>query len=240
MGWRQHHGWGAAIRVHPATLTFMTTKWDLEQPVTFTVAEEGDLIGAAITLAHTTTGGGHVDVGSTMTLTVMAAHSSEETKSWHLRVGRTVSHQVVDAPEERWSAPNAAGFNSPWRGRPSQRHPAGGTRKGCSPRPWALRPSPPKHWWRAPPSGWCQGQREERPPDFWGQQSWGRGSCEGDNNGADGEISSTTTPQLGLWAIASYGWGNSPSTPVRRMRPSPTPPWAWLPSDWTGAPGWGQ
>ena len=117
---------GAAIRVHPATLTFMPTKWDLEQPVTLTVAEEGDLIGAAITLAHTTTGGGHVDVGSTMARTVMAAHSSEETKSWHLWVGRTVSHQVVDAPEERWSAPNAAGLQLT-RGVHPQRHPAGGT-----------------------------------------------------------------------------------------------------------------
>ncbi len=101
---------GAAIHVHPATLTFTPTKWDLEQPVTPTVGEERDLIGAAITLAHTTSGGGHVDVSSTMTLTVVAAHSSEETKSWHLQVGRTVSHQVVTALEECWSAPNAAGL----------------------------------------------------------------------------------------------------------------------------------
>ena len=152
----------AAIRAHPATLTFTPTKWDLEQPVTLTVAEEGDLISAAITLAHTTTGGGHVNVSSTMTRTVVAAHSSEETKSWHLRVGRTVSHQVVTALEECWSTPNAAGLQLTVRGSPSPALPRWRNRKGCLPRPWALRPSPPKRWWRAPPSGWRQSQREER------------------------------------------------------------------------------
>ncbi len=61
-----------------------------------------------------------------MTLTVVAAHSSE--KSWHLRVGRTVSHQVVTALEECWSAPNAAGLQlTAAGGAHPQRHPAGGT-----------------------------------------------------------------------------------------------------------------
>ena len=101
---------GAAIRVHPATLTFTPANWDLEQPVTLTVAEEGDLIGTAITLTHTATGGGHVEVSTTMTLTVVAAHASEETKAWHLRLGRTLAHQVVTALEERWSAPPATGL----------------------------------------------------------------------------------------------------------------------------------
>ena len=101
---------GAAIRVHPATLTFTPANWDRQQPVTLTVAEEGDLIGTAITLTHTATGGGHVEVSTTMRLTVVAAHSSEETKAWHLRLGRTLAHQVVTALEERWSAPPVAGL----------------------------------------------------------------------------------------------------------------------------------
>ena len=99
-----------SIRVHPATLTFTPANWHREQPVTLTVAEEGDLIGTAITLTHTATGGGHVNVSTTMTLTVVAAHASEETKAWHLRLGRTLAHQVVTALEERWSAPPVAGL----------------------------------------------------------------------------------------------------------------------------------
>ena len=101
---------GAAIRVHPATLTFTPANWDRQQPVTLTAPEEGDLIGTAITLTHTATGGGHVDVSTTMRLTVVAAHASEETKAWHLRLGRTLAHQVVTALEERWSAPPATGL----------------------------------------------------------------------------------------------------------------------------------
>ena len=109
---------GAAIRVHPATLTFTPTNWDRGQPVTLTAPEEGDLIGAAITLTHTATGGGHVDVSTTMTLTVVAAHSSEETKAWHLRLGRTLSHQVVTALQERWSTPPATGLQLTVAGEP--------------------------------------------------------------------------------------------------------------------------
>ena len=99
-----------SIRVHPATLTFTPANWDRQQPVTLTVAEEGDLIGAAITLTHTANGGGHVDVSTTMRLTVVAAHASEETKAWHLRLGRTLAHQVVTALEERWRTPPVAGL----------------------------------------------------------------------------------------------------------------------------------
>ena len=99
-----------SIRVHPATLTFTPANWHREQPVTLTAPEEGDLVGTAITLTHTATGGGHVDVSTTMRLTVVAAHASEETKAWHLRLGRTLAHQVVDALEERWSAPPVAGL----------------------------------------------------------------------------------------------------------------------------------
>ena len=100
---------GAAIRVHPATLTFTPAKWNLPQPVTLTAPEEGHLIGAAITLTHTANGGGHVNVTTTMTLTVVATYSSEETKAWHLRLGRTLSQQVVDALQHRLTSPPTTG-----------------------------------------------------------------------------------------------------------------------------------
>ena len=118
---------GAAIRVHPATLTFTPTNWNREQPVTLTVAEEGDLMGAAITLTHTANGGGHVDATTTMTLTVVAAHASEEMKAWHLRLGRTLCPpggrcpaRALEHPTRRRAATHCC------RGDHPQRHSVGG------------------------------------------------------------------------------------------------------------------
>ena len=105
----------------PQTLTFTPANWDLAQSVTLTAPEEGDLTGAAITLTHTANGGGHVDVSTTMTLTVVASYSSEETKAWHLRLGRTLSHQVVDALQDRLTDPPTTGLQLAVAGEPITR-----------------------------------------------------------------------------------------------------------------------
>ena len=153
-----------AIRVHPATLTFTPTNWDRQQPVTLTAPEEGDLMGAAITLTHTANGGGHVDVSTTMRLTVVAAHSTEETKAWHLRLGRTLCPPGGGLPYKSAGAlhpPQDCNSLLPERLSPVPQH--WRSMKSYSPKPWVLRRSPPRRWRRVPPSAWCQGRREQHP-----------------------------------------------------------------------------
>ena len=148
MGWRQHHGGGATICVHPATLTFTPTKWDLEQPATLTVVVEGDLIGAAHSgpyhhwwwpcgceQHHDTHRG-----GCPLQREVMAP------AGWPHGVppGGDCPGRVLERPKRCRIAAHRCG------GSPSPAPPRWRNRKGCLPRSWALRPSPPKHWWRSP------------------------------------------------------------------------------------------
>ena len=115
------NGEGDAPSPNPSLLTFTPANWHLAQSVTLTAPEEGDLTGAAITLTHTANGGGHVDVSTTMTLTVVASYSSKETKAWHLRLGRTLSQQVVDALQDRLTAPPTTGLQLAVAGEPITR-----------------------------------------------------------------------------------------------------------------------
>ena len=98
------------LTLTPTSLTFTPSNWDRHQRVTITAPEDTDLIGAAIDLTHTASGPNYVGIIATVTATVVAAHPTEEAKAWQLRLGRTVSHQVVDALQDRLSAPPAAGL----------------------------------------------------------------------------------------------------------------------------------
>ena len=107
---------GTGLTITPDRLTFTPTTWLYPQDVTVTVAKDSDFRGAPITLTHTVSGS-HQGV-TTMELVVAPPpvepgqedqQESEQQKAWHLRFGRTVSHQVVEAVEDRWSAPPATG-----------------------------------------------------------------------------------------------------------------------------------
>ena len=98
------------LTLTPTSLTFTPSNWDRHQRVTITAPEDTDFIGTAITLTHTASGPNYVGIIATVTATVVAAHPTEEAKAWQLRLGRTVSHQVVDALQDRLSAPPAAGL----------------------------------------------------------------------------------------------------------------------------------
>ena len=98
------------LTLTPTSLTFTPSNWDRPQRVTITAPEDTDLIGAAIDLTHTASGLNYGSIIATVTATVVAAHPTEEAKAWQLRLGRTVSHQVVDALQDRLSAPPAAGL----------------------------------------------------------------------------------------------------------------------------------
>ena len=207
----------AAIHVHPATLTFTPANWHREQPVTLTVAEEGDLIGTAITLTHTATGGGHVDVSTTMTLTVVAAHASEEIKAWHLRLGRTLAHQVVDALEERWSAPPATGLQLTVAGETVPSATALAEHEGLLTKALGFETVTPQELvegssFRVAPGPEAEGGAPRLA--FWGQGAFSSFSGEQENLSLDGDV---TTLLLGAdwhtehWqagAALSQSWGS--------------------------------
>ena len=98
------------LTLTPTSLTFTPSNWNRHQRVTITAPEDTDFIGAAIDLTHTASGPNYVGITATVTATVVAAHPTEEAKAWQLRLGRTVSHQVVDALQDRLSTPPAAGL----------------------------------------------------------------------------------------------------------------------------------
>ena len=98
------------LTLTPTSLTFTPSNWDRPQRVTITAPEDTDFIGTAITLTHTASGPNYVGIIATVTVAVVAAHPTEEAKAWQLRLGRTVSHQVMDALQDRLSARPAAGL----------------------------------------------------------------------------------------------------------------------------------
>ena len=98
------------LTLTPTSLTFTPSNWDRPQRVTITAPKDTDFIGAAITLTHTASGLNYAGITATVTATVVAAHPTEEAKAWQLRLGRTVSHQVMDALEDRLSARPATGL----------------------------------------------------------------------------------------------------------------------------------
>ena len=204
-----------SIRVHPATLTFTPANWHREQPVTLTAPEEGDLIGTAITLTHTATGGGHVDVSTTMRLTVVAAHASEETKAWHLRLGRTLAHQVVDALEERWSAPPVAGLQLTVAGETVPSAPALAEHEGLLTKALGFETVTPQELVEGSSFSLAPGPEGGAPRlAFWGQGAFSSFSGEQETLSLDGDV---TTLLLGAdwhtehWqagAALSQSWGS--------------------------------
>ncbi len=99
------------LTLTPTSLTFTPSNWNRPQRITITTPEDIDFIDAAITLAHTTSGANYGGLTPTVvTVTVAAADPTEEAKAWQLRLGRTVSHQVMDALEDRLSTRPAAGL----------------------------------------------------------------------------------------------------------------------------------
>ncbi len=108
---------GAAISVYPTTLTFTPSNWDTAQRVTITLSENSDAVGAAITLTHTTSRGGHQGFTAHVLVMVEADDPVEKT-AWYLRFGRTVSHQVVAALQQRLTAPPTPGLQLTVAGEP--------------------------------------------------------------------------------------------------------------------------
>ena len=190
----------------------------------------------------------------------VAAPPTEEKRAWHVRFGRSVSQQVVDALQQRFSSTTTPsglqltlagetltsdtpleenhvllsrllGFESV-----SSQEVAQGSSFSFSPEGAGARLS----FWGQGALSSFNGVEEsitltgevttavvgaEWRSERWRagaalSHSWGSGSYQGEGDGGDGRISSSSltgifpygryalTPRLGIWATAGYGWGN--------------------------------
>ena len=92
------------LTIQPHTLLFTPSNWATPQKVTVTPHTNP---GAPVTLTHTLTGDAqHVTTTVTVTVTLIAAAPPEAVQQrWLTRFGRTVSQQVVDGIQGRFTAP---------------------------------------------------------------------------------------------------------------------------------------
>ncbi|MCY4236333.1 MAG: hypothetical protein OXE74_08590 [Cyanobacteria bacterium MAG CAR2_bin_4] len=99
------------VTVNPSSLTFTDSDWDDPQTVTLTASEDADGEDDSAALSHTASGAGISDDGLTVTVMVLELVSSanpvKAVSGWQVRFGRTVSQQVVEAVQERFSTPPA-------------------------------------------------------------------------------------------------------------------------------------
>ena len=93
---------GADLSLNPATLTFTPQNWDRPQRVTVTAPLDSNAVGKTVTLSHRATGGGYGDAPTVEAQLQVAADPSRK-RSWQIRFGRTISQQVVDALQQRFS-----------------------------------------------------------------------------------------------------------------------------------------
>ena len=102
----------AVVSVNPTLFTFTPTDWNTPQAVTITVPLGAGFAGQTITLSHTVSRGNRQGPITDVLVRVSAAAAPVDTqnRAWQLRFGRTVSQQVVDALQQRLSAPPEVGL----------------------------------------------------------------------------------------------------------------------------------
>ena len=104
-------GEGSGVTAAPTRLLFTQGNWDRPQPVSIRAADTSPAVGAPVTLSHTASGADYGGLTADVVVNVSADAVAKEAKTaWHLRSGRTVSHQVVDALQDRLAARPAAGL----------------------------------------------------------------------------------------------------------------------------------
>ncbi len=116
-------GDSGAATVSPATLTFTTANWRTAQTVTVTGVDDqvDQSSDRSVTISHSATSSdaqyNNISISS-VTATVVDDDPGLKLKGWHLRFGRTVSQQVVDALQDRFAAHPAAGLQLTVAGEP--------------------------------------------------------------------------------------------------------------------------
>ena len=135
----------------PATLTFNPSTWNTAQTVTVTgVDDKVDQSGnRTATISHSATSSdaqyNNISISSvtaTVTATVVDDDLGLKLKGWHLRFGRAVSQQVVDALQDRFCNHPAAALQLTVAGEPITSVTPLEYNQGMVSKALALRPSP--------------------------------------------------------------------------------------------------
>ena len=105
----------AVVNVNPSLFTFRPTDWSTPQAVAITVPAGEGFAGETITLSHTVRRGNYQGPMTDVLVGVVAdgdaaALVEQRKRAWHLRFGRTVSQQVVDALQQRLTTPPETGL----------------------------------------------------------------------------------------------------------------------------------
>jgi len=92
------------VTVAPASLSFTIENWNTPQSVRVTAAQDNGMANHSAMLHHRATGDGYTGVSGAVQVQVEAAES-RAVAAWHVRFGRTVAQQVVDAVQQRLTTP---------------------------------------------------------------------------------------------------------------------------------------
>ena len=101
---------GTGLTLDKTSLTFTTATWNTAQTVTVTAGEANDTANDTVTLTHVAAGGGYTGAASAVVTVTVVAVDSWVLNGWHLRFGRTVSQQVLDALQDRFTTPSRTGM----------------------------------------------------------------------------------------------------------------------------------
>ncbi len=97
-------GEGSSVTVSPTRLLFSPTTWNRPQSVGVrAVGGPSPAMGVPVTLSHRASGADYEGLTADVV-------EKKAKKGWHLRLGRTVSHQVVDILQDRFAAGPTAGL----------------------------------------------------------------------------------------------------------------------------------
>ncbi len=210
---------GSDLTLAPNRLTFTPTNWNNEeQSVTVTAPGNFHALDRPLTLSHTATGSIDPNLGLTTQLTVIvvAPQPAEYLKAWNLRLGRTLSQQVVDALQDRLSTPPAEGLQLTVAGEAIPTATPLAEQEGVLSKALGFEAVTPQEWAEGSSFSLAQQQQEGAAPQVavWGQGAFSSFRGQEDHLSLDGSVTTLLlgadwhTDQWQAGAALSQSWGS--------------------------------
>ncbi len=196
----------------PTTLTFTPSNWNTPQTVTLTAAKSAD--DAQITLTHRARGTNYEGLIATVDVTVVAVNPVP-TKALHLRFGRTLSQQVVDALQDRFATLPTEGLQVTVAGETITDATALAEHEGLLAKALGFANVTPRQLVQGSSFSFSPEQEEVAPRlAFWGEGAFSSFSGEEDDFSLDGDVTTLLvgadwgTERWRAGAALTRSWGN--------------------------------